>query len=201
MRILLITILLYAAAVAAIAQPSLREQSEGMTFYVESDVLKFNGAKFTKLYYFDASTYGETAKFKHFKAAMGAKPDRVVKDRLLTKPNSYIAKCYDKKGVHFDLLRRPNMNRLLTIYFFDKENNVKFDNNLWIGDYLVDGNFAFAQIGEIKNVAHRSELGNFITLKHDNSVKKGFDIIFEFDKSGALESLSIYINAVLSDKK
>jgi hypothetical protein len=43
-------------------------------------------------------------------------------------------------------------------------------------------------------VAHRSELGNFITLEHDNIVKTGFDIIFEFDKNGALESLSIYIN-------
>jgi len=196
MRNLLITILLYAGAFAATAQPKLSDQG-GMTFYVESDVLKFNGAKFTKRYYFDASTHGETAKFKHFKAAMGAKPDRVAKDRLFTKPNSYIAKCYDGKGVHFDLLKRPNLNRLLTIYFFDKENNVKFNNKLWIGDYLVDGDFAFANIAEIENVAHRSELGNFITLKHDNSVKKGFDIIFEFDKSGALESLSIYISDIV----
>jgi hypothetical protein len=194
MRFLFTALLLIVSAVAAVGQRSSKTGSEGMSFFVQSDVLIVNKTKFTKRYLFDASSWGKPAKYKHFRTAMGAKHDRVVKDRVVPRPASFVAKCYDRKGVHIDLMQRPNTLRLLSIFFLDKSSNAHFDNKLWIGDYLVDSSFRYENITDIKGVAHRSELGNFITLEHENKVKKGFDIIFEFDKSGALESLSIYIN-------
>jgi acyl-CoA-binding protein len=197
MRILFTALLFIVSIVAAIGQRSSNAGSEGMSFFVQSDVLIVNKTKFTKLYLFDASSWGKPAKYKHFRTAMGANHDRVVKDRVVPRPVSFVAKCYDQKGMHIDLMRRPNKLRLLSIYFLDKSGNALFDNTLWIGDYLVDSSFRYENIADIKGVAYKSELGNFITLGHENKVKKGLDIIFEFTENGALESVSVYISELV----